>query len=102
MRRSTRSLVFSAAVVAAALAAHFVLIRWLAERNVVETIFAGGSHVPRGTTALALAFLAVRLFAALLLPGVILSALGAWALARRDEKRDAAQGPPKEAANPDR
>ncbi|MEK7270126.1 MAG: hypothetical protein AAB215_04190 [Planctomycetota bacterium] len=97
MTRSKRSLVSSAVVVAAALVVHFLLIRWLAERNVVETIFAGGSHVPRGTAALALAFMVVRLFTALLLPGVVLSALGAWAVERWAEKRDAAKGPPGDA-----
>jgi hypothetical protein len=86
--RSNRSLLVSAIVVAAALVAHFVMIRVFAEANVVSSLFACGEHVPPSTAALAVAFMVARLFTVMLLPGVILSAIGAWAVERWAESRN--------------
>lgn len=98
MKRSTRSLLFSAIVVAVALVAHFVLIRVLAETQVVATLFACGEHTPTGTVVLAISFMVVRLFVAMLLPGVVLSAVGAWAIERWAERREAPARPTEKTA----
>lgn len=77
-----RKALLTAAEIALLLTVHVVLLHVMAERNVVSTILASGSHIPRGVAWTAGAFLIVRLFAVLLLPGIILARLIelAWSL----------------------
>jgi hypothetical protein len=62
--------------VAVLLVAHQILIRFLAEKNVVSAIFSGGQHVPVVIMTTAIAFMVVRLLVILGLPGMILCRVG--------------------------
>jgi hypothetical protein len=57
--------------VAILLAAHALLLRWMAEKDTVAVIFAPGPHVPRAELLTAAAFIAVRLATVLLVPGYL-------------------------------
>jgi hypothetical protein len=72
--------------IAVLLIVHVTLLHVMADRHIVSTILAGGSHVPRTVTWTAAAFVLVRLYAVLLLPGVILARLVALALDYRAAK----------------
>ena len=76
MNRWQRTLLINLAEILLLLALHGVLIRYMADHDVVSRIFAAGSHVPRGTLAAAGFFLLVRFLVVLALPGMILSRCG--------------------------
>jgi hypothetical protein len=78
-----------AAEVAVLLALHAMLLRVMADRHIVSSIFAGGSHVPQSVTLTAGFFVIVRLYVYLLLPGVILARVLSVVMERRaDSRRD--------------
>ncbi len=66
--------------VAVLLVLHVTLLHVMADRHIVSTILAGGSHIPRSVAATATLFVVVRLYAVLLLPGVILARIVGLAL----------------------
>ncbi len=68
-----RRLIQYAAEIIVLVVLHFVLLHWLAERDVVSVIFSAGQHTPSWMMASAGAFLLVRLLLLLFLPGMILS-----------------------------
>lgn len=88
MKTPVRKLLFWIMEIGVIGAIHFILLDWLAEKNVVATIFAAGTHVPRLTLACAGAFMAIRLLALLLLPGIILSRAGMYVVDLRMKKND--------------
>lgn len=61
--------------IAGLIALHFVLLHWLAGRDIVSVIFSAGEHTPFWMLASAGGFLLVRLLVLLFLPGMILSRL---------------------------
>ena len=79
MKRARRILMVTAGLAIALALAHFGLIHWLADKNMVSAVFAAGPQVPKTTLAAAGLFLAVRIATVWLLPGFILSGLGSAA-----------------------
>ncbi|MDB6065494.1 MAG: hypothetical protein JWR26_1702 [Pedosphaera sp.] len=63
-------------VVGILLLMHWVLLHWLAERNVVTVLLAAGNQGFGWTLAMALFFVMVRIVAVFFLPGIILYRLG--------------------------
>lgn len=86
MTRLRRKALLACIEIAALLAIHVVLLHLMADRHIVSTILAGGSHVPRTVAATATIFVLVRLFAVLLLPGIILARLVSLALDYREAR----------------
>ena len=76
MTRWKRTLLVSIMEIAALLILHAVLIRLMADRQIVSTILAANESVPRSTLALATIFLVVRFLVVLALPGMILARIG--------------------------
>lgn len=76
MKRWKRTLLVSTVEIGALLALHAVLIRVMADRQIVSTILAANETVPRSTLALATSFLLVRFLVVLALPGMILARIG--------------------------
>jgi hypothetical protein len=83
MIRWRRTALTSIIEVGLLLLAHAVLLRVMAEQQIVASLFAAGKHVPRLTLMTAGCFVIVRLFAVLLLPGMILARLGLIVMAYR-------------------
>jgi hypothetical protein len=92
MKRWKKALLMSVIEIVPILVLHAWMIRLMAEKNIVSTIFAAGRHVPLLTLATAGLFLLVRFFAVLYLPGMILSRIGLaimdyYSDARKDVRR---------------
>jgi hypothetical protein len=71
-------------VVALVTALHLVLLYSMAEGKIVSTLFAAGPHLPFSSFVLAIAFLAVRLTAIVVLPGYVLYRLARVVVLWRD------------------
>jgi hypothetical protein len=81
-----RRLVQYGAEIIVLLALHFMLLHWLAERDIVSVIFSAGQHTPLWMMLSALAFLLVRLLVLLFLPGMILSRIVLMIVKSRDKQ----------------
>lgn len=64
------------------LGAHWALLYWLAEKDVVATLFAAGEHVPVFSILLATAFLVMRLLALVYVPGFLIAKAGLFLVRR--------------------
>jgi hypothetical protein len=71
-----RTLIQGAVEIGLLLAAHRLLIGYMAGHDVASKVFAAGPHVPKGTLAIAGVFLLVRILAVVALPGMILARVG--------------------------
>ena len=67
---------------------HLILLHWLAATDTVAVLFAAGNHIPTGSLLLAIIFLVLRCLAILVLPGLLVAALGI-SLVRRWNRRTA-------------
>jgi hypothetical protein len=57
--------------VALVLLAHWGLLQWLAEKQVVASLLSAGGHLPRLTVVLAVNFVLIRFLALFILPGLV-------------------------------
>jgi hypothetical protein len=71
-----RSLLRSLIEIASLLILHAILIRLMADRQIVSTILAANETIPRSTVAVAILFLVIRFLVVLALPGMILARIG--------------------------
>ena len=75
-KKYKRFLVVNLTQISALFVAHYLLIRVLADRHVVDSIFAAGDQVRFSMLAVAGLFVAARLLAVLILPGLVACRLG--------------------------
>ena len=72
MKAGRRLILKTVTELAIILLLHAALLHWLAKRQVVAAILSAGDHVPPVWIGLAVAFVIVRFFALVLLPGFAL------------------------------
>ena len=65
----------------------FFLIRFLADKQIIATLFSAGAKVHVGPAVAALAFVALRLFIVLFLPGLLACELLEWVFNAREQKQ---------------
>ncbi len=63
--------------------AHAVLLYWLAEKDIVATLFAAGDHIPWFSLVLAITFIALRFIVIVTLPGIFMIYLTKAVIRRR-------------------
>ena len=86
MKASRRQLYLAGMETAVVLALHWLLSHWLAERNVVATLFAAGPHLPKALTAVAVSFVLLRVLTVLVVPAMIVGRLVRAGLLWRAER----------------
>jgi hypothetical protein len=76
MKRTVLRIAISLSALAALLVAHEVLLRVMADNQIVTKLLSPGGHTPTGELWTAGLFMAVRVTVVLLLPGILLSRIG--------------------------